>query len=688
MQNLLSLTAILLVACYSSAAFGQWRSDSTTNTSVNTSRNIQQYPDAASDGSNGVIVVWQDYRSGSDWDIYAQRLDANGVKMWADTGVPICRIGGVQSAVQVVGDGAGGAYIIWEDRRTGANGVDIYAQYISSTGSIGYDVNGVAIGSGTRDQETASITADGRGNAFVAFEDNRPSNTATRPDIYMNYLTPAGRQWGTGRAVITQSGQQRRPKLIEDGSGGSLLAWENNLGVPASIWATRVSSGGSVQWGTQGATIFRGSLPAIVSRHVSLARDGSQFLFAWEVTNVDASKGQDILASRVGSDSTKLWYSPAEVTGAWPGDQTSPRIVSDDSGGAIVVFEDFTSDISPNFYNFDLAAVRMLSNGVDRLPKFSDGFAMVARQTRGQRKHQIVKSDNGFIAAWEDGRQAAGDSSVYAQRMDRSMRRQFPTTNTSSTWGLPISASSTVTAKQVQLVPRTNGAIAIWADSRNGALDIYAQLLFRDATLPIELASFEARATDRGEVVLDWTTASESKNAGFEIERRALSLTNAEYLVVASYVSNNSLRGAGTSNAPRRYSAVDRPAMGRYEYRIVDVSLDGLRTAHVPRQVEVSNTVLQKWSLGEVYPNPVRGNMLNISVSTPQSSIVKVRLWNALGLEMHASVHAVGVGEGTLVIPMDSPSLTNGCYFLQMVGADESGVEQWRSPVRVISVMR
>src|SRR4051794_37964074 len=96
------LLLIPLLVGYISTASAQWHSDSTTNTVVCQQAYSQQNPSACSDGANGVIVVWEDYRFGNGWDIYAQRINADGNKVWADTGVAICTSLADQRAPHIV----------------------------------------------------------------------------------------------------------------------------------------------------------------------------------------------------------------------------------------------------------------------------------------------------------------------------------------------------------------------------------------------------------------------------------------------------------------------------------------------------------------------------------------------------------------------------------------------------------
>ncbi len=77
------------------------------------------------DGAGGAIVAWHDYLPTEG--IYAQRIDGNGNLLWNPAGVAICTASGYQENSQLAADGAGGAYVVWQDMRGGSY-YDIYAQ--------------------------------------------------------------------------------------------------------------------------------------------------------------------------------------------------------------------------------------------------------------------------------------------------------------------------------------------------------------------------------------------------------------------------------------------------------------------------------------------------------------------------------------------------------------------------------
>lgn len=89
------------------------------------------------DGSGGAIVSWMDQRAGTVYpDIYANRVNGSGATMWAFGGMPLCTAVATQRDPSAVSDGAEGAIVVWEDYR-GSGNSDLYAQRIEKRGYWG-----------------------------------------------------------------------------------------------------------------------------------------------------------------------------------------------------------------------------------------------------------------------------------------------------------------------------------------------------------------------------------------------------------------------------------------------------------------------------------------------------------------------------------------------------------------------
>ena len=207
-------------------------------------------PQIASDSLGGSIMVWQDDRSGNG-DIYAQRIDAGGAPLWTVDGVVVCTASGTQSDPVIISDGAGGAIIMWQDRRWG--GYDIYAQRIDASGTPLWTADGVAVCTAANSQWFLQITSDGAGGAIVTWEDFRSGNN----DIYAQRIDASGAPLWTadGVAVCTAAQTQSNPELISDGAGGAIVTWRDRRSGSYDIYAQRIDAGGTPLWTADGVAV-------------------------------------------------------------------------------------------------------------------------------------------------------------------------------------------------------------------------------------------------------------------------------------------------------------------------------------------------------------------------------------------------------------------------------------------------
>ncbi len=135
--------------------------------------------------------------------------------------------------------------------------------------------------------------------------------------------------------------------------------------------------------------------------------------------------------------------------------------------------------------------------------------------------------------------------------------------------------------------------------------------------IPVELTSFTGNVNNLGQVVLNWQTATELNNQGFEIERRTES---SEFRTIAF------VEGAGTVTETRNYSYIDKTAdQGINYYRLKQVDFDG--TFAYSDEVEVDAAGPLSFNLDQNYPNPFNPTT-NIKFSVPESGNVKLSVYN------------------------------------------------------------
>ncbi len=147
-------------------------------------------PTLIANGAGGAIVAWEDNRAATNFNLYAQKLDPiTGAAQWTPNGMAFCMATQNQRTPRIVSDGGTGAIISWQDERNGPSGVDIYAQRIDGNGASQWLADGVAISAAVNTQDEATIAIDGAGGAWIAWQDLR---SGTNSDVYSARVNPNG----------------------------------------------------------------------------------------------------------------------------------------------------------------------------------------------------------------------------------------------------------------------------------------------------------------------------------------------------------------------------------------------------------------------------------------------------------------------------------------------------------------
>jgi hypothetical protein len=311
-----------------------------------TGRNAQDVAITA-DGAGGAIVAWAQVDV-MDWsfDIWAQRIQPAGTFAWGAAGVGVSTLVGSASNVKaqvtptICSDGASGAFIAWDDGRTGNNTHDIYAQHVNSSGAAQWAANGVPFCTNGTDQKLPAISSGAAGTAVVMWLDQRNGNQ----DIFAQRINdPAGGVTWTadGVAICNAAGTQSDLRTLADGSGVYAVWSDERTGVSQfNAYMQRLDP-------ATGAGLYAGNgqlistVGAGYKLRPAIAASGTGTVIAWQ----DHRAGQDdIYAQRFDSGGNQLWTSGGVRMTDLPNHQEYTNIAPDGAGGAFVACRDLRGD--------------------------------------------------------------------------------------------------------------------------------------------------------------------------------------------------------------------------------------------------------------------------------------------------------------------------------------------------------
>ena len=173
--------------------------------------------------------------------------------------------------------------------------------------------------------------------------------------------------------------------------------------------------------------------------------------------------------------------------------------------------------------------------------------------------------------------------------------------------------------------------------------------------LPVELSSFLS-SINRRNVTLNWITASETNNAGFDIERSNVNgQTSNEWLKVGT------VSGNGTTASSHSYTFTDRNlASGTYSYRLKQTDFNG-NFEYFNLNNEVNVGVPSDFELSQNYPNPFNP-ATNLEFGISELGFVSLKVYDASGKEVATLVNETKPA-GYYSVNFNASSLSSGIYF-------------------------
>jgi len=182
------------------------------------------------------------------------------------------------------------------------------------------------------------------------------------------------------------------------------------------------------------------------------------------------------------------------------------------------------------------------------------------------------------------------------------------------------------------------------------------------ANIPVELTSFTA-SVKQNNVTLNWSTATELNNKGFEIERLLVKNSNFEFRN-SNWIKVGFVPGRGTTTEISTYSYTDENlSPGFYYYRIKQIDYDGsYKYYDLEETVEIISPI--GFYLSQNYPNPFNPST-TISYSIPQKSLVTLKVFDVLGNEVCTLINEERES-GYHQIDLIAEGLSSGIYFYRL----------------------
>ncbi len=433
----------------------------------------------ADKGNEGeIIFAWSDTRSGGR-DIYVKKIDQNGDEVWGDTnGILVVSAPGRQEDPILISDGSGGAYVMWKDYRDEPDDGDFYAQYVLSDGSLAWDDMGVPLTTVPGPQVSPNMSGDGAGGAFAIWND-QSTDTGNYGHVYGTHLSPNGvLAEGVGIPLNVSPYEHAGVSIEIAAPGSAIMVWSDNrnidLGLGNDIYAQRIDSQCNTLWSAPeegGIAIYSGEYTQGHAKVTYYSDTAS--IIVWDDNRNDppvsenGPTSEDIYAQFIDMDGNILFSSDGIAVSIEESRQYKPR-VKGDSQGAYVIWSDTRYNNQTPALN-DIFIQRLtLEDGL----VWDEARPLCINQLGDQTQARLsTDSYGGAFVTWMDDRNESNFDDIYLQHIDSDGDFTFDVD------GIGIGNADGLQMNPLVRTDSGNGAFIVWGDFRTGSLSIYLQHL-------------------------------------------------------------------------------------------------------------------------------------------------------------------------------------------------------------------
>lgn len=437
----------------------------------------QDEPRMNYDGMNGFVLCWLDTRNspGNDYfDVYANRLNGSGTKLWGSNDVLVCGEIYDQLEARINSDGNGGAVIVWTDERDGDNlaARNIYAQKLNASGAAQWQAGGLAVSNYKFIQDMSHIRTTSSGTSYFAWSDTRRGS----PGIYNQIVNASGNfmlaedgeemVWG-----IDGDAKEQKIHKLEDNK--YIMIWRDlrDYNIGGLIFQQIFDTDGNIYLPQDGIPIYNlspGADTLLKGNYGQkdleiISDDAGGVIVCWQDDRlIDAFGEPQIYVQRLDPQGNPMWDSTGvRVYSTWY-TQENPSICSDGAGGAYAGFSGY--DFAVSWY---LSAVcsHIDANGI-----VLDSGVVVEDDFDLRVFGAVEDGEGGAIIYWRRSYETQDDD-IYAARI-------IPPFTVA--WSIPVCDAQGLQDLPTAIPYSGGGAVFAWKDERDGVADLYMQRVSND----------------------------------------------------------------------------------------------------------------------------------------------------------------------------------------------------------------
>lgn len=472
---LIVLMTAMAIGLIAAPLYADWPDDPAENLAICTAGGEQSVPKIALAPDNSAYMSWYDHR-GFGYAMYLQRIDVAGNPQWAANGLLISDHpqNTWLTNYSLMADSDGNAIVVFNDIRTGGDW-DIYAYKISPDGDFLWGVDGVAVSANGDFEADPKITQTEDDNYIIVW----PAEAGSQV-VRLQKLSPDGQKlWGVNGLTITPSGTANLsyPAVVSAEDDNVIVMWTRYTGpfwAPTTndIYVQKFDGDGNELWTSGGVVIFNLSgMPGYVAPKIISDQDGGACL-TWH-DDRDNNMLFSTFAQRVsGNGQVMFAANGVEASTLATRHHLNPTMAFVPSTDELFVF---WNEESSGQSQFGVYGQKFNYQGQRQWPATGQMFVEIA----SLEIRDIIAMPRGtgaYVAYLHEPQQGSMNDHVKALRVDQSGNMVWPEpVMVSSVDGAKGDLGGVVNSSGVLYLG--------WQDSRAATPDIYAQNVNADGTL-------------------------------------------------------------------------------------------------------------------------------------------------------------------------------------------------------------
>lgn len=366
--------------------------------------------DLRADSDGNCVLAFVDIRAGGDNDVYAYLIAPDGTQLWGPNGVTVSDNAEFEADPRVMQLSGGDYAVVWP--RFDVN-PGLVMQRISPAGVKAFPGDGVLIySSGNEEPAFLEMVPTSDNGLMVAWIRNIASFMSPRHVYAQKFDASGAMQWGASPIIVSSATSvpiAHKPRIINDGADGAVIAWHDTRDGDFDSYIQRVSPAGVVQYAANGLPASGEPGRQQLDPAIAMAPSGDIMMFFRNMDGAQSNQSTNVQrfdgatgARMLGTNGVALLPFNGQFKGA-------PRAVPHATGAAAVV------DRQPVLGNTDGTLEMLISDESGVLLTGGAIPVSTANSSKG-RLNVNVGGDGRMIVSWADDRN--GDEDIYAQAVN------------------------------------------------------------------------------------------------------------------------------------------------------------------------------------------------------------------------------------------------------------------------------